>query len=173
LGYATFTSEDPGQEAVTVSCYGSYPKLVLARWFSAFGVAAPFPLLLLIGSYSLHLLRGDPTPEVLGAAALLLTSAAACGAAVGALMGALLPTHPGWAASLLFIITLSQAAPLVPPVGLGDGALSLTGPPQWPQLIVATGLGLAAGTAALLGAARWRSKGKPAKAEDEQLIAAH
>ncbi len=161
LGYATATAEDPGQEAIAVSNYGSYGRLALARWAAAFLLAAPFPLILLFGSYFWHAFTDRPTLAAVGAAGLLLLSTAACGAAIGALVGSLLPTRPAWAAALLFIAALGEAAPAIPPVGLGNPTLTPTGPEPLSQLILAIGLGLILAAAALTLASWWHRRARP------------
>jgi len=158
LGYTTVTSEEPGQEAITISCLGSIGRLVVARWIAAFTMAACFPLIMLLGNYALHVFKPEPAL----AAGLLLIATAACAAAVGALVGSLLPTRPGWAAGLLIIATLTQAVPYVAPVGLANGALAQTGLVAWPQLVAASGLGAVITIAALKAVVLLRRNGPAA-----------
>jgi hypothetical protein len=133
LGHATGTAEDPSQELISVSCGGSATRGLCARWFVAAVLAASFPLLMLVGVHVYDLTHASQAPIFTDAqatsAALALAGIAAAGAALGMLVASVLRGRPGWAAAILILISLAQAAPLMLPVPALASALPLADQP--------------------------------------------
>lgn len=156
LGHATGSVEEPGQELISVSCRGSATRVLLAKWLVAASLAAVFPVILVVGAYLLGL--PDPSRAVFtggqaAAAVLALLAVAAAGAALGILVVSALPGSPGWAAAVLVVVTLAQAAPWMIPVPILAAFLPGPGEPFGAGFYL--GLGVAGVlTAAFLVAAR-------------------
>lgn len=158
LGHATATGEEPGQELIAVSNLGSATRLLLARWSVAAVLAVAFPLVMLVASCAYDRLARPWEPPGFTvaqavAAALALLATAAAGAALGTLVAGVVPGRPGWAAGILILLSLGQAAPWLLPVP--PLAAALPGRDQGLSLSLLLAVGLAGLlTAALLVAAR-------------------
>jgi hypothetical protein len=149
LGHATGGIEEPGQELISVSCRGSWTRLLLAKWATATTLAVAFPVLMVAGGYGFDVFSGTQA----AVAALALLAVAVTGAALGVLVTSIVPAHPGWATGALIIASLAQAVPGMAPVSLVAGLLPGRDQPVDPGLFLVLGLaGLLA--AALLAAAR-------------------
>lgn len=159
LGHATGTAEDAGQELISTSCHGSATGLLVAKWATGAGLAAVFPLLLVVGTWIAGLpvaQRGEQPPltgDQAWASGAAVVVVAVAGAALGVLVASVLPGHPGWAATVLILAGLSQAVPNGLPVPILAAALPEPGRPMGPDLVVALAVTVVLG-AGLLVAAR-------------------
>ncbi len=118
LGHTTGVAEEPAQELISSSSHGSAARILIAKWSTATVVAVTFPLLLLAAICIDDLSAATPrfaTQQAL-LAVIALLAAAATGAALGVLVAGIVPGHPGWAASILTVVSLAQAAPWIVPV---------------------------------------------------------
>lgn len=157
LGHATGSSEEPALELISTSCCGSPTRLLLAKWSTATGLAVGFPLLMLAGHCAYDLLlrsSGRPAFSTAQAAAstIAFVAIAIGGAALGILATSIVPGHPGWAAGLLIIASLAQAAPWMLPVPPLAAALPVRDQPIPPSFLTAAALAVGIAAALLIAA---------------------
>lgn len=157
LGHATASSEEPGQELITVSNLGSATRLLVAKGVVATVLATGFPLLLVVGTFVYGRLDSSSEPiftvPQLLAAAVGMIAVAATGTALGLLVSSLLPGRPGWAAGLLILLSLAQAAPWMLPVPILARTLPDREQPIEPAFLIGVGLAVLSAVG-LLAAAR-------------------
>ena len=143
LGHAAATAEDVGQELISTSCHGSATGLLVAKWATAAGLAAGFPLILVVGTWLAGLpvaQRGEQPPltgDQAWASLVAVLVVAVAGAVLGVLVASVLPGHPGWAATVLILAGLTQAVPNGVPVPILAAALPEAGRPIGSDMVVA------------------------------------
>jgi hypothetical protein len=157
LGHTTGDSEEPALELISTSSQGSATRILIAKWLVAAVLAVAFPLVLLVAicTYDRLLATAVPrfTTQQAVVAGLALLAAAAVGAALGVLVAHVFPGRLGWAACILIIVSLAQAAPWMAPVPQLAATLPASGEPLPPTLLPTYGL-VAIITATLLTGAR-------------------
>ncbi len=119
LGHTTGVAEEPAQELISSSGRGSAARILIAKWSTATVVAVTFPLLLL-AAICIDDLSGAATPRFATQQALLaviaLLAAQPRGPHSVCWSAGIVPGHPGWATSILTVVSLAQAAPWIVPV---------------------------------------------------------